>query len=474
MKRAMMLFLAAGLLLSMTSGARAADVNIKGQWQNGFSWADRNPLKSANASVDRFKASTRLRTQIDIVASDSLKGVVFFEVGHQNWGTNDAALGTDGKVVKVRYSYVDWSIPETDAKVRMGLQPFDIATFAVPYAAFMTDGAGISLSGNFTENVGATLFWVRAYNNDERTVSVYDKDNTLLYTYNSHDAMDVIGLAVPVQFDGIRMNPFGMYSAIGKDTRFGAGANNKTGVASGLLPVGTGKVVADSKDNHGNAWWGGLSAEMTLFSPLRVAVDGVYGKVDMGKTGNQDLKRAGWYAALAAECKTDFVTPGLTFWYASGDDANALDGSERMPVIDTDVALTSFGYDGGMYNRSSTFNGTDISGSWGIMAELKDISFIEALSHAFRVAMVKGTNNTEMVRGGVVARDAMATVGNNMYLTTKDKLWEVNFDSQYKLYERLTLAFELGYIYLDADKELWNDLYKENNFQAAFSVNYKF
>ena len=94
MKRAMMSFLAAGLLLSMTSGARAADVNIKGQWQNGFSWADRNP--------DRFKASTRLRTQIDIVAPDSLKGVVFFEVGHQNWGTNDAALGTDGKVVKVR------------------------------------------------------------------------------------------------------------------------------------------------------------------------------------------------------------------------------------------------------------------------------------------------------------------------------------------------------------------------------------
>ena len=119
----MMLFLAAGLLLSMTSGARAADMNIKGQWQNGFSWADRNPLKSANASVDRFKASTRLRTQIDIVASDSLKGVVFFEVGHQNWGTNDAALGTDGKVVKVRYSYVDWSIPETDAKSVWAFSP---------------------------------------------------------------------------------------------------------------------------------------------------------------------------------------------------------------------------------------------------------------------------------------------------------------------------------------------------------------
>ena len=474
MKRTMKLLSAVGLVFGLVTGVHAADIGIKGQWQNGFSWADRNPLKSANASADRFRASTRLRTQIDIMASDSLKGIVFFEVGHQNWGTKDAALGTDGKVVKVRYSYVDWTVPETDVKVRMGLQPFTIATFAVPYAVFTTDGAGITLSGNFTENVGATFFWVRAYNNDERTVSVYDDNNNFLYKYNSHDAMDIIGLMVPVQFDGIRVNPFGMYSVIGKDTEFGAGANNKTGVASGLLPVGTGKIVVGSDDNHGKAWWGGLSAEMTLFSPFRVAADGVYGRVDMGKSGNQELKRAGWYAALAAEYKTDCVTPGLTFWYASGDDANALDGSERMPVIDTDVALTSFGYDGGMYNRSNTFNGTDLSGSWGIMAELKDISFIEALTHEFRVAMIKGTNNTEMVRGGVVAPAAMATVGNNLYLTTKDKLWEVNFDSQYKLYEGLTLAFELGYIYLDANEGIWDNLYKENNFQAAFSVNYKF
>ena len=35
-------------------------------------------------------------------------------------------------------------------------------------------------------------------------------------------------------------------------------------------------------------------------------------------------------------------------------------------------------------------------------------------------------------------------------------------------------VLSLIHIYLDADKELWNDLYKENNFQAAFSVNYKF
>ena len=75
-----------------------------------------------------MRAATRLRTQIDVIASESLKGVMFFEIGHQNWGkaAEGAALGTDGKVVKVRYNYVDWVIPQTDAKVRMGLQNFSV------------------------------------------------------------------------------------------------------------------------------------------------------------------------------------------------------------------------------------------------------------------------------------------------------------------------------------------------------------
>ena len=53
-----------------------------------------------------MRACSRLRTQIDVIASESLKGVMFFEIGHQNWGKSaqGAALGTDGKEVKVRYS----------------------------------------------------------------------------------------------------------------------------------------------------------------------------------------------------------------------------------------------------------------------------------------------------------------------------------------------------------------------------------
>ena len=113
MKRLMTLLLAAGLVLGATSAAKAVDFKMTGLWQNRVSFADRNFEK--HNGDDKMRAATRLRTQIDVIASESLKGVMFFEIGHQNWGkaAEGAALGTDGKEIKVRYSYVDWIIPQT-------------------------------------------------------------------------------------------------------------------------------------------------------------------------------------------------------------------------------------------------------------------------------------------------------------------------------------------------------------------------
>lgn len=464
MKRIVTLLLAAGLVLGAAAGSQAADIKAKGIWQNNVSWA--NHAANAAQNDDFFRASTRLRTQIDVIASENLKGVVFFEIGHQNWGqaSSGGALGTDGKVVKVRYSYVDWVIPQTVAQVRVGLQPFGIPTFAVPMAVLDTDGAGITVSGQFTENVGAALFWLRPYN---------EVDGRLDNGSNSHDAMDVVGLTVPLTFDGVKVTPFGMYSVVGRDTHFGAGANNLNGVANGMLPAGGESLLAGGDKDHGNAWWGGITGELTMFDPFRIAADFAYGSVDMGENGGFDLKRAGWYAALSADYKLDFMTPGLVGWYASGDDDNAYDGSERMPVLDSDVALTSYGFDGGTYNRSSTFNGTSLSGTWGVLLQLKDISFVEDLTHVVRAGYIQGTNDTEMVRSGFVG--GMTGVGNDLYLTTKDGMWEVNIDTQYQIYKDLTLCVELGYINLDYDENVWgNDTYHENNFKAAMSLNYKF
>ena len=129
MKRIVTLLLAAGLVLGAAAGSQAADIKAKGNWT--FSWQVGDQTFAKHSGKDNFTAKQRLRTQIDVIASESLKGVLFLEMGDQNWGksADGASLGTDGKIVKVRYSYVDWVIPQTEAKVRMGLQNFSLPGF---------------------------------------------------------------------------------------------------------------------------------------------------------------------------------------------------------------------------------------------------------------------------------------------------------------------------------------------------------
>ena len=102
MKKVITLLLAAGLVIGAASAANAVDIKAKGLWHNAMSFADRN-FEKHNGS-DKMQNATRIRTQIDVIASESLKGVVYFEIGPQNWGkgADGASLGTDGKVVKVR------------------------------------------------------------------------------------------------------------------------------------------------------------------------------------------------------------------------------------------------------------------------------------------------------------------------------------------------------------------------------------
>ena len=98
---------------------------------------------------------------------------------------------------------------------------------------------------------------------------------------------------------------------------------------------------------------------------------------------------------------------------------------------------------------------------------------MEDLTHIFRVGFVKGTNKTEMVRHG----GATLTGADGLYLTTADKAWEVNFDTQYKIYKDLTLAVEIGYINLDLEKGVWGktvDSNKENIARGAVTLQYTF
>ena len=143
MKKLMTLALAAGMLLGAATGASAIDFKAKGQWLMGFAAGDgalvshkkadkaSNHNKAADTD-DTFSAMQRLRLQLDAVASESLSGTVYFEIGDTTWGQNASggALGADSNsVVELKNAYTG------DFITLYGVSEAQVRLLGTPYTA---------------------------------------------------------------------------------------------------------------------------------------------------------------------------------------------------------------------------------------------------------------------------------------------------------------------------------------------------
>jgi outer membrane protein W len=451
-------------------------------------------------TMDEFDAYQRIRLQLDAVASEALSGTVWFEM-NSRWGSgaNGGALGADGTIVVVKNAYLDWTPPNTDLKIRMGLQALAMPSFTGAASVFDDDVAAITFNYKFNDNVSLTALWARPYNDngaDTTGATSFGQRGSNQYYL---DNVDVGALLLPLTFDGVKVTPWVMLGAIGPNfasaaatrtlnangtTTFtaanqfgGAPGNALNRVAEGMLPVG----VARHKDGtrtgkiqhaYATAFWAGLTGEVTAFDPFRFAWDIKYGSSSWPDDGS--LNRAGWLASLLFEYKLDWGIPGLYAWYGSGDDDDPSNGSERMAVFD---------YNGTNQFSDLAFNGapsavsvpregvvsTNMAGTWGIGIRLKDVSFVEDLKHTLRVNYIGGTNNATFARRyiagtsggrgfwGVGGRSFNNTQNNynNMYLTTKDSAVEFGLKTDYKVYENLNIYLDANYIVLSIDHDTW-------------------
>ncbi|MDR2745608.1 MAG: outer membrane homotrimeric porin [Desulfovibrio sp.] len=445
---------------------------------------------------------------LDAVASEALSGQLFFEIGSHRWGNGAASLGADNTAaIKLRRAYIDWMVPQTDLKIRMGLQGIALPSFTTQSMVFNDDVAGITASLKVNDNVGLTAVWVRPYNDNYtggyEIVNGANGSNANRASYL--DNVDAFALLVPLTFDGVKVTPWALYAAIGPnafsgrtDTSPHANAatwnynslNAVPGTSSayplaGMLPVNgatrkDGTPTGKRLTSYADAWWLGLTGDITAFDPFRIAWDFNYGSVNWD---DSHLKRQGWLASLLFEYKLDWGIPGLYGWYASGDDGNPANGSERMPSISTNNTnnmFSDFAMNGAPWNHAPREGvlSRSMTGTWGIGVRLKDVSFVEDLKHTLYLNYMGGTNSPTMAkyitgrklyqnagidpdivpwqsRGGG-ANSALAGM-DPLYMTTGDSALEIGLRNVYQMYENFQIYFEGAYIatWLDKSKSVW-------------------
>ena len=486
MKKLWTLLLVAGMLVAAQGTAAAIDFKASGQWLLGFGVTDssfvKNPgsQKSGVAGQDTFDARQRVRLKLEAIASESLSGTVQFEMGDTPWGraSKGGALGADGIIVEVKHAYIDWMVPNTELRLRMGLQAIDLPNAAGGSAIFSDDVAGIVANYTFNSNVGLTALWGRLYNdNFAAGDGGYDGPSNFL------DNVDMFALSVPISFPGWKITPWAMVAATGNNAVPGI-YNSYLGNASNLY-VGAGLGTAGfntasasrNAPAYSTAWWVGLPIIFTGLDPWNFELDLIYGSSEgfgsytaytaAGDHRKASSKREGWLVKGLVEYKLDWGIPGLFAWYGSGDQGVA-DGSGRMPHLEGYGSFTSFMGDnryawsmGGGASRTSGYEVSSIySGTWGIGAQLRDMSFIDKLSHTLRVAYWGGTNSTNMTRfmtdaNGVHSKGWDGIDASVMYLTTADWLLEFNLDTTWKIYDNLEATLELAYVVNGIDRDQW-------------------
>ena len=141
MKKIWCLLLAAAMVTGAAQASHAVDFKAKGVWLASFQYGQNGNFTNGghtgyDPSEDEFEARSRVRLVIDAVADENLSGQVYFEIGKSIWGKAEdpqggMAMGADKNIVKLKRAFIDWRVPDTDLKLRMGIQGIGLPYMAM-------------------------------------------------------------------------------------------------------------------------------------------------------------------------------------------------------------------------------------------------------------------------------------------------------------------------------------------------------
>jgi hypothetical protein len=430
-----MLAVALTLVLGMAVSASAApEVSISGNLLVNAVWNDNWNFVKNDANKESMRIMERADLYFTVTANENLKGVLGLRSDRGEWGKGGFALGQPGSAgtaqMNIRDAYIDFNWPGTDVNVKAGIYTVALPQSVGSASMIVAERAGaVMVTAPVTDNVSVLAGYTRLFDNNTAAVTAANDDQNFLDGYL---------VAVPLNFEGVALTPFFMYGNGGKN------------------------FIANEDVT---AYWMGTNFTMSMFDPFIVKADLNYGKVDADDTDALDA--SGWMGALGLDYTGfDFMTVSAFGVYTSGNDDDATDGAETMPVLDGDWAVGSFFFGGGLITGDD-INGNDTPlGFWTIGLSLTGIqSFAQGLTHDFHVLYAEGTNDT---------RDTFNMGALGSYLTEKDSLWEVDFNTAYAVYDELTLYGQLGYINSDFSENVWGANLDNDAWKVATGVVYKF
>lgn len=471
------------LALSLFMGASApafaeeTKFTVKGDTDIAFNWTDNRGLNDKGKGEDSFFANQRIRLFLTARTSESTKFFTLLRIRPHMWGDtkNGYGLDADGVNMRMRQMYLDWQEPGNPLHLRVGIVPIVMPESAFHNSVLFSSVAGAVAEYAFNDTFGAKLGLYRPY--DDYSA---DSDNALPGTGNNlNDEMDMAFFSLPMNFaePKIAFEPWGLYAHIGKDSSFWR--ERATPVNSGPIGV-TDRIKGGLKtvEDDGTGWWGGFAGKVGYFEDFDIKFDFAYGSVKSSDTG-QNFNTRGGYADLAVDYKQPWGTPGFFGWYATGSDYDDVHDKNTWGYIPTISAFdeqfnpTSFGFGGGSNLVQDSAVTRQASGHWGIGAQVKDITFVPGLSHLVRFAYYQGTNDRKLADDQRTRAVTSPGGNDNTFLTTRDSVFEVNFNHQYPIYENLVLNIDTGYLHLNRGSE-WKDDSSQNAWQFATNLKYSF
>lgn len=473
MKRLIVFVATAAMIFGTATMSMASELDFYGLFRTAFSYVDNNDGTKAfeDTDNDEFYTYQRVRQYFDYVTNENLRAVVGYEIDN-GWGFSGGTFGADQtNQIEIKRAMIDYNWPNTQFNIRAGIQGFAMPGGAMGTPLLGGDMAGLIMNTPINDMLGLTFGWVRGYDLDDPFSSTGKAND-----YEDGD-LDVFLASLPVTMDGFSFNPYLVYTNAEKRAMENAGVNQFQKTALQSFAAGYGNNVQYTDDGQG--WWLGSDFSVNMLDPIAIKGQFIYGSLDADAdvtdpdTGDEwtgDVgDRKGYYADLMFDYNMDQMTPSFFALYSSGDDDDISDGSETFPGLHSDGFVAppvagAIGFTGCQTSlslaRNYSFAQYVPQGLWKMGFALKDISFLDKLTHTIGVAYSQGTHDKDV--GKWLAKNSnYAGKWGQMELTEDDSALEIGINNEYKLYEALAITLDYEYATLDMDSDIWGSDYRD-------------